>query len=125
VASALARPATAEQPERAPLAPRADDPVDAAYPREWFGLSQREPHYLRAAAEVLGAIGIGTAHYWLNSHHNSRDWDYPRWADRFGFDSIRFDDNPHATNNVLHPLAGAVYYGVARVNGISINGLRF
>lgn len=118
VAAVLPRTAAAEQPEA--LAPRPEPTPDAAGPREGSGPRAREPHYLRAAAEALAAIGIGTAHYWLNSHANSRDWDYPRWADRFSFDSIRFDNNPHATNNVLHPLAGAVYYGVARVNGISV-----
>jgi hypothetical protein len=80
----------------------------------------REPAYGRAAFEMLGVLAIGTAQYWMNVKTNSRDWDYPEWSNRFDTSAVRFDNNTHVTNNVLHPLAGAAYYGLSRANGLSV-----
>lgn len=80
----------------------------------------REPAYGRAAFEVLGVLAIGTAQYWMNVKTNSQDWDYPEWSRRFDTSAVRFDNNTHVTNNVLHPLAGAAYYGLSRANGLGV-----
>jgi hypothetical protein len=84
------------------------------------GAAAREPAYGRAALEVLGVLAIGTAQYWMNVKTNSRDWDYPEWSRRFDASAVRFDNNTHVTNNVLHPLAGAAYYGLPRANGLGV-----
>jgi hypothetical protein len=80
----------------------------------------REPAYGRAAFEMLGVLAIGSAQYWMNVKTNSRDWDYPEWSKRFDTSAVRFDNNTHVTNNVLHPLAGAAYYGLSRANGLGV-----
>lgn len=114
--------AAAEEPRREPGDGElpSEPPPGTPLPRHRFGPEQTSPHYLRAALEELGVLAIGTAQYWSARHANRRDWDYPRWSDRFTFDSIRFDNNTHATNNLLHPFGGAAYYGVARVNGVGV-----
>jgi hypothetical protein len=69
---------------------------------------------------MLGVLAIGTAQYWMNVKTNSRDWDNPEWSKRFDASAVRFDNNTHVTNNVLHPLAGAAYYGLSRANGLGV-----
>lgn len=76
--------------------------------------------YGRAALETLILLGIGTGQYWLSAPSNTRDWDFPRWSERLSEANVRFDNNTHATNNLLHPLAGAAYYGFSRANGLSV-----
>jgi hypothetical protein len=83
----------------------------------WFG-GDREAHPLRAAGEVLVWVGLGTAYYWVKKDVNRLDWDRPNLADRILFEAVRFDNNLGTTNNVLHPLGGAAYYGFTRVNGL-------
>ncbi|HVZ35813.1 MAG TPA: DUF3943 domain-containing protein, partial [Polyangiaceae bacterium] len=85
-----------------------------------LGPGRYPPSYARAVLEVAGLLGLGVAQYWSNSNSNSRDWDFPRWSDRLSSSGIRFDNNTHVTNNVLHPLAGAAYYGFSRSNGLSV-----
>jgi hypothetical protein len=51
---------------------------------------------------------------------NSRDWDYPTWSERLSSHYLRFDNNTNVTNNLMHPLAGAAYYGLSRANGLSV-----
>lgn len=75
---------------------------------------------MRAALANLGALALGTAYYWLSADTNSRDWDFPRWTERFREENVRFDNNVHSTNNLLHPFAGATYYGLARVNSLGV-----
>jgi uncharacterized protein DUF3943 len=79
-----------------------------------------DPTYGRAAVEMLGVLAIGVAQYWVNSGTNSRDWDFPTWTDRLNGSGVRFDNNTHVTNNVLHPFAGAAYYGLSRANGLGV-----
>lgn len=80
----------------------------------------REPHYGRAALEVAGVLALGTAQYWISASANAEDWDFPAWGKRLSAENVRFDNNTHLTNNLLHPLAGAAYYGVARSNGLNV-----
>lgn len=95
----------------------------------WPAIAQGEPppgpptdhaHYGRAALETLGVLGIGVSQYWIAASHNARDWDFPRLSERLQERNIRFDNNTHLTNNLLHPLAGAAYYGLTRANGLSV-----
>ena len=92
-----------------------------AVPRDrQLGPESAERHYLRAAFETVAVLGIGVAQYWMHPKDNSRDWDFPRWSDRLSSSGIRFDNNTHVTNNVLHPLAGSAYYGLSRANGLGV-----
>ncbi|MBI2898141.1 MAG: DUF3943 domain-containing protein [Deltaproteobacteria bacterium] len=84
---------------------------------DWFGEKRRRPHLLRATIEDVGVAGLGVLHYWVQRHANQSDWDQPSPVDRFTLRAVRFDNNLFTTNNILHPLAGAAYYGMPRVNG--------
>lgn len=88
----------------------------------WLGPARDKPAYGRAALEMLGVLSIGVAQYWANANTNSGDWDFPHWTDRLSSTGIRFDNNTHVTNNVLHPMAGAAYYGLSRANGMGVVG---
>jgi len=85
-----------------------------------LGPARERPAYGRAALEVLGVLSLGVAQYWANADTNSQDWDFPHWSDRLSGAGVRFDNNTHVTNNVLHSLAGYAYYGLSRANGMSI-----
>lgn len=84
----------------------------------WFSSKRREPHYLRAAGESVVLVGIGTAYYWVDPLANRVDWDFPTLGAKLRFEAVRFDNNLHTTNHILHPLAGAAIYGFSRVNGL-------
>jgi hypothetical protein len=86
--------------------------------RVW--ITDREPYPIRAAAEALIWVGLGTAYYWLDPLANSEDWDDPSVFEKLRGDAVSFDNNLVSTNFVLHPLAGAAVYGSARVNGLSV-----
>jgi hypothetical protein len=88
----------------------------------WLGPARDQPAYGRAALEMLGVLSIGVAQYWANADTNSQDWDFPHWSDRLSGAGVRFDNNTHVTNNILHPLSGAAYYGLSRANGMGIAG---
>ena len=79
-----------------------------------------EAHYGRAALEMGAVLAVGVGQYWLSASSNHRDWDFPRLSQRFDEENVRFDNNTHVTNNLLHPLAGGAYYGLARANGLSV-----
>ena len=118
-------PARAEEPPRGEPSrgepsrgePPSSEPETASLP---LGPATSEPKYLRAALANLGALALGTAYYWLSASANARDWDFPRLSERFNEENVRFDNNTHLTNNLLHPLAGASYYGLARVNSLGV-----
>lgn len=120
--------AITEPPDESALEPMtpeaAHDPFDFerdGIPRdEQAGPTRRPPAYGRAALEMLGLLSIGLAQYWLNAGANSRDWDYPRVTERFKPSAMRFDNNTHLTNNLMHPFAGSAYYGLARTNGLGV-----
>lgn len=86
---------------------------------EWFG-SRREPKYGRAVVESIGVVAAGTAYYWLDPLANKEDWDDPPLTDKLWFEAVRFDTNLNTTNNLLHPGAGALIYGLGRDNGLSV-----
>lgn len=81
---------------------------------------RREPHYLRAGLEQLIVLAAGTTYYWVRPEPNKADWDYSSLGDRMANLEVTFDTNLHVTNSLLHPIAGGLYYGFARVNGLSI-----
>jgi hypothetical protein len=112
--------AAGQEPERArqDLESRDGGPRDR--PNDDLGPVRREPSYGRAAVEMLGVLSLGTIHYWMNAKSNSADWDFPRWSERWDSTAVRFDNNTPVTNNVLHPLAGAAYYGLSRANGLGV-----
>jgi hypothetical protein len=87
--------------------------------------SPRQKHYLRAALEILGELGVGFVWYWWNADFNAVDWemkwDWPSWrAKIITFEAVSFDSNHFNTNAIDHPSAGAFYYGFARSNGLNI-----
>jgi uncharacterized protein DUF3943 len=98
-----------------------DEPSGARRDR-WLGPVRDRPAYGRAALEVLGVLAIGVAQYWANADTNSQDWDFPHWSDRLSGSGVRFDNNTHVTNNILHPLSGSAYYGLSRANGMGVAG---
>lgn len=78
-----------------------------------------EPHPFRAAVEMVGLLGLGTAYYWIEKEQNKEDWDFPSLEDRLlTFEAVRFDNNRFVTNHIMHPGSGTAYYGFARVNGL-------
>ena len=99
-----------------------DEPGNAAPRDRVLGPARERPAYGRAALEMLGVLSIGVAQYWANANSNSEDWDFPHWSDRLSSSGVRFDNNTHVTNNVLHPMAGAAYYGLSRANGMGVLG---
>ena len=94
-------------------------PFEATY-LGGYRLGRREPHYVRAALLEVGILATGTAYYWIWPTVNKRDWDFPDYATRMAQFKPTFDSNLHVTNNLLHPFAGSLYYGSARLNGLSI-----
>jgi hypothetical protein len=76
--------------------------------------------YGRAALEMVGVLAIGVGQYWMSASANHRDWDFPPLSRRLEAENVRFDNNTHVTNNLLHPLAGSAYYGLSRANGLSV-----
>lgn len=78
-----------------------------------------EPHHLRAFAEEVTWLTIGTTWYWLAKDKNLVDWDRPSAKKRFTLDVIRMDNNDFPINFTLHPWSGSAYYTAARTNGLS------
>lgn len=116
-------PATVEAPPIAPREPLAarPGPAPSTLDRdEQLGPGRYPPAYARAALEMAGLLTLGVAQYWMNVRTNSRDWDFPHWSDRLNASGVRFDNNTHVTNNVLHPLGGSTYYAMSRANGLNV-----
>jgi len=80
---------------------------------------QAETHHLRAFAEEVTWLTIGTTWYWAARHKNLVDWDRPSAKKRFTLDVIRMDNNTFPINFTLHPWSGSAYYAAARSNGLS------
>lgn len=79
-----------------------------------------EKNYLRTTLEIGGVMAAGLAVYIYKGERNHYDWSlaWDRLQERFTTtNQFRFDDNEFAMNNVAHPVAGALYYRLARVNG--------
>ena len=98
---------------------RGPAPFAPEYER-WFGSTRRPARYGRAAIELLGLLGVGTAYYWIVSDANKQDWDYIDIRDRSVNVEVKFDNNMFRTNFLLHPVAGTMSYWLARANGIDV-----
>jgi hypothetical protein len=119
--SADGEPARESKPVLVPHPVPSAEALSQNVPRDrQIGPGRNSPSYVRAGLEVLGVLSIGVAQYWANAKTNSEDWDFPRWSDRLSSAGVRFDNNTLVTNNVLHPLAGAAYYGLSRASGLSV-----
>jgi hypothetical protein len=111
----------------APLAPLSSDPAalaegsdDARFTDE---TQPRLAHpYLRTAIEEVVLLGLGTAWYWRHPSYSSWDLHFT-WTDwhskLFSMRQVVFDDDLFTTNGLSHPIAGTIYYQVARGNGLS------
>lgn len=77
----------------------------------------------RAALEVVGILGMGTAQYFSN-HGNSADWDFGyNWDDfrtKISGSGYSFDTNRFDTNYITHPASGTLYYWAARGNRLPV-----
>jgi len=81
-----------------------------------------EPDYLRSTTWMAVLVAAGTTWYWAKADLNALDWDMPSLHDRLTFEAVRFDNNRWTTNNLLHPISGAGYYGMSRVSGLDVIG---
>jgi hypothetical protein len=101
-----------------PLSPIPEDPVEVPDDAQ-----RRLAHpYLRTAFEEFLIIGVGSIWYWRHPsnsasglHFDWTDWRTKMSSTRF----IVFDTDLFITNGLAHPFAGAIYYQVARGNGLS------
>jgi hypothetical protein len=86
-------------------------------------LEHRPRHpYLRTGAELLTVLGLGAAWYWRAPAYTDFDirFNWTDWqAKLFSTRDIVLDTNLFNTNAVAHPVGGAIYYQVARGNGLS------
>ncbi len=87
---------------------------------DWFRKPRGPKRFGIAALESAAVLGIGLSYYWLRADFNRVDWDRPSLGDRVTFGAWRFDNNSNLFNHILHPLAGANFYGTARVNNLSV-----
>ena len=101
-----------------PLSPIPDAPVEVAgatlHARRTLTCARRSRSFL--------VIGVGAIWYWRHPAKNSWDlhFDWTDWrAKMFSTRTIVFDDDLFATNALAHPFAGAIYYQIARGNGLS------
>lgn len=79
-----------------------------------------ERDYLRTSLGIGSIMASGLGIYIYKGERNDYDWPltWGRVSERFTTTNhFRFDDNEFAMNNVAHPVAGAMYYGLARSNG--------
>jgi len=76
-------------------------------------------------AETFLIVGANAGWYWSHPGSNSNDFDihfdWSSWkAKLFSSRDIVFDDNRLGMNAVGHPVAGTVYYQIARGNGLGM-----
>jgi hypothetical protein len=78
--------------------------------------------YLRTAVEEVALLGLGTAWYWRHPNYNTWDLHFT-WTDwhskLFSMRQVVFDADLFTTNALAHPIAGSLYYQIARGNGLS------
>lgn len=78
--------------------------------------------YVRTAVEEIALLGLGTAWYWRHPAYSSWDLHFT-WTDwhskLFSMRQVVFDDDLFTTNGLAHPIAGTLYYQIARGNGLS------
>lgn len=77
--------------------------------------------YLRTAIEEALLLGGGATWYWRHPAENSGDLNFS-WNDwrskLLTTNELSFDSDLFSTNAIAHPLAGLLYYQVARGNGL-------
>jgi len=107
--------------DAAPIVPLAPLPNPAGLPPE--SIQPRPAHpYLRTAVEEVFVIGAGTAWYWRHPAYSSWDlhFDWTDWHSKlFTMREVVFDNDLFSTNGLAHPIAGSLYYQIARGNGLS------
>ncbi len=86
----------------------------------WFPERPKDPAYLRAFGEMGILLTLGSIYYWARPSINRYDWDLPSVSDRLSFHAVRFDNNLAITNFISHPFAGSTYYGISRLNGLTV-----
>lgn len=101
------------------------EPREPADPNEVFRYVERADAYpFRAALEVVGLLGLGTAQYFWNHNANSADWDFDyNWDDfrtKISGSGYTFDTNRFDTNYITHPGGGTLYYWAARGNRLPV-----
>jgi hypothetical protein len=78
--------------------------------------------YLFTALQESLVLGLGGVWYWRHPSKNSGELDFT-WSDwnakLFSTRDISFDSDLFSTNAIAHPMAGALYYQIARGNGLS------
>jgi hypothetical protein len=126
--SALLALLTMENAPVVPLAPlpsggEAELPQESDDARVTDEIQPRLAHpYLRTAVEELVLLGLGTAWYWRHPAYSSWDLHFT-WTDwhskLFTMNQVVFDNDLFTTNGLAHPVAGTIYYQVARGNGLS------
>ncbi len=88
-----------------------------------FGLSpQRLPRSQPWRGRLeLGGLYSGLVAHYFNGGRDPANEDRPAsdWQAIFSLSRLRFDDNTFNMNNVGHPIAGSVFYGIPRANGAS------
>jgi len=94
-------------------------PFGATYDA-WFGAARRPPHRLRAVTEIAILYALGFAYYVVDPLSNSRDFYNPSFANKLTFRELQFDADLNTTNHLLHPIAGALSYNLARNNGLGV-----
>jgi hypothetical protein len=77
--------------------------------------------YLRTGAELVTLLGLGAAWYWRAPSYTDFDiqFNWTDWRAKLSGRDVVLDDNLFNTNAVAHPVAGALYYQLARGNGLS------
>ena len=80
--------------------------------------------YLTAGIELSLTLGAYSAWYIYDGFRAPSDWEFPATFNGFyrrnvALEGVRLDNNHPRYNSPGHPLAGAFYFGIGRVNGLS------
>ena len=80
---------------------------------------------VRTLSQSVFVLALQSIWYWrrpsLAEAESGTTWD--SWETKlFSTGEIRFDQDRYDTNAALHPIMGAVYYQIARGNGLGVGG---
>jgi hypothetical protein len=89
--------------------------------------SENPPHpYLRALLGELSFLVLQGAWYWGHQQPSESQIDADAWstwrAKLFSLQYVTFDQDRFNTNAVGHPIAGLLYYQIARGSGLGVGG---